>query len=77
MPVNKSVESQAVPPAGGEVVNVDLGIPGAKHTKQCSIMNDVQEDHVCVYQGLKENIHYQTLDILKVSERSLTMAGFI
>ncbi len=61
MPVNKSVESQAVPPAGGEVVNVDLRIPGAKHTKHRSIMKDVQEDHVYFYRGLKENIHYQTL----------------
>lgn len=34
MPVNKSVESQAIPPAGGEVVNVDLRVSGETGNKE-------------------------------------------
>lgn len=34
VPVNESVECQAVSPAGGEVVNVDLRVSGTKNRKQ-------------------------------------------
>lgn len=64
MPVNKSVEGQAVPPAGGEVVNVDLWVPGAKHRKHItasSKTSHAQRNHVYFSEGPNNNIHYQTL----------------
>lgn len=39
MSVNESVESQAVPPAGGEVVNVDLRVPGTKYMEKYKYLN--------------------------------------